>query len=251
MQSHFGRTQLRAETGGFVVSEVLFAPWEQVAAHAHDEPQLSAVIAGGMIETGSARTELRAASGAVFRPAGYTHRTDFFESETRGLVIELHDSRREIFHELREARQIDVPHVAHLYARIRHELTSSDAVSPLALEAAVLELISAAGRAMEPEDAIAHAVRSILRDPSKRWHASMFDIDDFATRFRSATGCTLPQFVLRSRVELAKRLLIESGAPIAEIAIECGFFDQAHFTRAFVQATGATPRRFRSPSPRA
>src|SRR5690242_178078 len=98
MQSHFGRTQLRVETGGFVVSEVVFAPWERVAAHAHDEPQLSAVISGGVLETGSARTELRAANGAVFRPAGYTHQTRFFDSETRGLVIEFHDLRREIFH---------------------------------------------------------------------------------------------------------------------------------------------------------
>lgn len=246
MQSHFGRTQLRAESGGFVVSEVVFAPWERVASHAHDEPQLSAVISGGMVETGSARTELRAANGAVFRPAGYTHRTDFFDSETRGLVIEFRGPRSAIFHDLREARQIDVPHVAHLYRRIREELTSSDAVSPLALEAAVLELISATGRAMEPEDAIMRAVRSIERDPSKRWHASMFEVDDFATRFRTATGCTLPQFVLRSRVELAKRLLIDTSDPIGDIAIASGFFDQAHLTRAFVQATGSTPRRFRA-----
>ena len=246
MQSHFGRTELRGESSGFIVSEVVFAPWERLACHAHDEPQLSAVMQGAMIETGSARTELRAANGAVFRPAGYAHENLFLDSETRGLVIELRDPRLHLFGDLREARWIDVPRVTQLYGRIRRELTSSDAAAPLAFEAAVLEFVTAVARAFEPEDAITAAVRSIENEPSRRWSASMFEIDDFGTRFRRTTGCSLPRFVLRSRLELAKRMLIETSDPIAQIAIECGFFDQAHFTRAFVQSTGSTPRRFRA-----
>jgi AraC family transcriptional regulator len=33
--------------------------------------------------------------------------------------------------------------------------------------------------------------------------------------------------------------------PLAEIALQCGFCNQAHFSQTFRQATGTTPSRYR------
>jgi AraC-like DNA-binding protein len=53
------------------------------------------------------------------------------------------------------------------------------------------------------------------------------------------------QFITKSRVMAASRMLRESGDSVAEIAYACGFYDHSAFTRAFRSATGVTPTQFR------
>jgi AraC-like DNA-binding protein len=68
------------------------------------------------------------------------------------------------------------------------------------------------------------------------------------SRFRAAFGMT-PKTVARLfRFEKAVGL-IESGASgFADVAVECGYFDQAHFHRDFREFAGCTPAVFRERS---
>jgi len=52
-------------------------------------------------------------------------------------------------------------------------------------------------------------------------------------------------FLTDIRIRAARRRLREGGLP-AEIALECGFADQAHFTRHFKARTGLTPGQYRA-----
>jgi AraC-like DNA-binding protein len=63
--------------------------------------------------------------------------------------------------------------------------------------------------------------------------------------FHKATGMTPHAYLLNRRVERARRSLA-SGAALAETALECGFFDQSHFTRVFKRFTGVTPGQYRA-----
>jgi AraC-like DNA-binding protein len=63
--------------------------------------------------------------------------------------------------------------------------------------------------------------------------------------FRRATGMTPHAYLLNRRVEQARRSLA-SGAPLAETAAACGFFDQSHFTRVFKRFTAVTPGQYRA-----
>lgn len=68
---------------------------------------------------------------------------------------------------------------------------------------------------------------------------------DFSRKFKASTGHS-PQAWLRvQRVEKAKRLLAEARLPLAEIGLECGFCDQAHFCRIFGRLEGITPQSWR------
>ena len=67
----------------------------------------------------------------------------------------------------------------------------------------------------------------------------------FARLFRQTTGESPHQFVLRQRVERAQRLLKETDAPLAQIAIESGFANQSHLTRTFKHQLVFTPRVYR------
>jgi AraC family transcriptional regulator len=67
----------------------------------------------------------------------------------------------------------------------------------------------------------------------------------FARAFAISVGQPPHQWLLEQRVDRARQLLSESALPLAEIAIQCGFADQSHFTRVFSARTGLSPGRWR------
>ena len=67
----------------------------------------------------------------------------------------------------------------------------------------------------------------------------------FIRLFKAAFGKTPHQYILDCRIGLAKDLLCSSFLPISEISQRCGFSTQSHFTSAFRQTTGESPRAYR------
>jgi AraC-like DNA-binding protein len=67
----------------------------------------------------------------------------------------------------------------------------------------------------------------------------------FARAFRQSLGMAPHQWLLSLRVERAKEQLLNSDASLAEIAIDCGFADQSHFTRVFTKRMRASPGQWR------
>jgi AraC-like DNA-binding protein len=63
----------------------------------------------------------------------------------------------------------------------------------------------------------------------------------FFRAFRGSFGMAPHAFVMRCRTDRAMQLLVEGDEPIAQIAIACGFADQAHFSRAFARRMGSPP----------
>jgi len=59
------------------------------------------------------------------------------------------------------------------------------------------------------------------------------------------TGFTPYQFVLRMRIDRARAHLAQRDVPLVEVALACGFANQAHFNAAFKKMTGLTPGQFR------
>lgn len=67
----------------------------------------------------------------------------------------------------------------------------------------------------------------------------------FAHLFRKTTGETPHQFVIRTRLETAQRLLKETDWPLSQVALSVGFQSQSHFTQVFKERLGETPRQYR------
>lgn len=63
--------------------------------------------------------------------------------------------------------------------------------------------------------------------------------------FAQALGVTPHQYLVRSRLRTAARLLAECERPITEIALDAGFADLSNFVRSFRRAAGVSPRGFR------
>ena len=64
--------------------------------------------------------------------------------------------------------------------------------------------------------------------------------------FRRTTGMTLEEFLIRKRVELSKRTLLDPRLNVAEVAERCGFCNPAYFASVFKKYVKCTPRQYAS-----
>jgi len=87
--------------------------------------------------------------------------------------------------------------------------------------------------------------RSItVEDMAKQTAISPFH---FSRLFKRTIGESPYQFLTAYRVEKAKEALSsDAEVPLIDIALSCGFADQAHFSRTFKKSTGKTPKAWRT-----
>lgn len=71
--------------------------------------------------------------------------------------------------------------------------------------------------------------------------AAGLSVFHFARMFRASTGHPPMRYVWRRRARCVIRRLKSTREPLAIIALECGFADQAHMTTVFRRETGHTP----------
>jgi AraC family transcriptional regulator len=73
----------------------------------------------------------------------------------------------------------------------------------------------------------------------------------FARLFKHATGLAPHQYVIRSRMAYARRLLADTDLSLIDIGLQVGCADQSHFTALFRTHVAQTPKAFRDHARRA
>ena len=63
----------------------------------------------------------------------------------------------------------------------------------------------------------------------------------FSRAFKGACGQTPHAFILNRRIARASREMLQGAEPLSQIALACGFADQAHLARMFHRSAGLTP----------
>ena len=76
--------------------------------------------------------------------------------------------------------------------------------------------------------------------------ATALSVSQFARKFKVTTGEPPHRYLVRIRLEQACRLLRAGMAPIAEVAVLCGFTHQEHLTRVMRTHLGITPGALRA-----
>lgn len=123
----------------------------------------------------------------------------------------------------------------------------------LAVTRLLLEIVDAASRrAKSPSsERISEIIRLVRRHPERDFrlddlarHARL-SLSHFKKRFRAETGLSPRQFILRDKIEAAKRMLHQDGTSVTGIALDLGFVSSQYFATVFKRITGVTPSRYR------
>ena len=66
----------------------------------------------------------------------------------------------------------------------------------------------------------------------------------FARLFKKSLGLSPHKYILQTRIERAKNLILSQCLPLSNIALQTGFYDQTHFGKAFKKYVGVSPKAF-------
>jgi AraC family transcriptional regulator len=153
------------------------------------------------------------------------------------------------------AAVISTPAATSLLSGIATEAERLDETSALAIEGLLLELSASSTTlcraTMQPPSWLRRA-RNRIDDASEELptiselaHEARVHPVHFARVFRRFVGTNPGDYVRRARARRASILLARARLPMSEVALACGFSDQAAFCKAFGRATGLSPGTFR------
>jgi AraC family transcriptional regulator len=138
--------------------------------------------------------------------------------------------------------------------KLFHELSLAEAGVADGLQAEVLAMLCPhRGTGCKTPPRWVWTVRDLLGD---RWNelvslqelAATADVHPVTVSkyFARYFGHGLGEYRRRLKLERAVLMMNTTNAPLTEIALACGFFDQSHFVRAFKAATGMLPGELRA-----
>ena len=67
----------------------------------------------------------------------------------------------------------------------------------------------------------------------------------FCRQFKKITGTTVMNYIKKTRVIMAKNMLINESLSVAEISNRCGFSSISYFSRIFKEETGVSPLKYK------
>ena len=67
----------------------------------------------------------------------------------------------------------------------------------------------------------------------------------FSRFFKARTGTSLSDYIIDVRLGHASQMLVQSGTPVADICLECGFNNLSNFNRIFKKKKGCSPQEYR------
>ena len=250
---YMGQTVARRQFASFLATEAAFGPNTVLPLHIHEAATICIVVRGGFQERFDGKDRAAEAGMILYRPKGHAHSDRFHDSKHCTLGIDLVDDDLRLPDHPVYVRNAKASRTA---AKIYGEFHRNDDCSPIAIHGLVLELrdhIAVVERGQEVSQprwlpsVVDRLASEYRRPPSLSGLAATARIHPvhLCREFQRFMGCSIAEHVRHLRVELGRKELDSTGASIGEIALNCGFCDQAHFTRAFREFIGMAPGEYR------
>lgn len=249
----------------FHVTDAWFPPNTVLEPHVHERATF-AVMLGGSFDLGFRARTYDCPPATVFtEPPEERHGNRIGRAGARVLVVQPDPHKADVVSPCREVLD-RVHHYRHaglaaLARRAVWEMEAPDRLAPLAIEALALEMLATAARLgaaergngrppawLESARELIHArCRENLRIADVASEVGTHPVH-LARVFKTHYHVPLGTYMRRLRLEWAAERLGDPSEPsetLASIALQAGFSDQSHFTRAFKRHTGRTPHQFR------
>jgi AraC family transcriptional regulator len=258
----FGTSVSRRQVGDLLLVDSLHAAGSHLPKHSHDHAYFCVNHGGTYTEDYGRRRRSCTPGMLVFHPPGETHRQVHDAAPVASLNVEVGATwlRRivEFAGPLDQPAQFAGGEIPGIGLRLLREFQRPAADSDLVIESLCWEIL-AASQQRKPATVQRGRPRWLLEahdlldarlnpPPTVRAMAQAASVHPvhFAATFRHFYGCSVGEYLRRERLRAAHRKLADLRLSWTEIAIDCGFTDQSHFTRTFKRFTGMTPGAYRT-----
>lgn len=218
-------------------------------AHAHDQPGISVVLGGAVVEEADHAAVTAKAGWAVVKPAGTVHTNRFGPMGATVLAL-VPRSQPECALPSRWT-WVDRPSVLQAALRLICSTSAANADPDADTFTELLASLSTE-RAAGADIGWLRKLKRRLDDrteapASVASLAAEADVHPvyLARRFRARYGISIRQYRKIVQVRQALELIVGSRRSLSEIAHSCGFADHSHMCRSFQLVARANPRSFR------
>jgi AraC family transcriptional regulator len=250
----FGALGFAVDAAPFHFTESRHAAHARIPMHRHGTPNLSVVIAGGFEETSGPHDRDCARGTLIVHPGDDAHKDRIGHDGAVCLNIfvrEMPDHLGAIFALERLILSAPLRRLAtRLHRKLRERIADTSRIAEETLELLTL---------LPRDERINKRPPKWLRDVADRLNeqpTTALELAELAETaqvhpvhlsrsFFAHYGMTLGEHRRRRRIEWTRDRLLEGDQSLAELALDAGFCDQAHFTRAFRARFGVTPAEFR------
>jgi len=260
--SFYGAVQKKQEQCGAIFTDLCHSSARKLPAHSHELAFFALLLEGDYRELYRRQQLEFGAFTVAFRPAGIPHQDEVGPRGVRFFEIELRSTWRTRIEDcsgtLDTARDDCAGgELVWLALRLFRETRASVTTDCLYVECLLAELIANVGHMPRPAARHAPSWLSRIRDKLNAEYCERLTLDALGSEagvhpvhlsrvFRKYTGEGIGECVHRLRIKAACQRMLASEIRLAEIAVEAGFADQSHFTRAFHKVTGMSPGAFRT-----
>ncbi|MFT3822729.1 MAG: AraC family transcriptional regulator [Chitinophagaceae bacterium] len=227
------------------------------SVHYHEHPNFYFVLNDGSIEKRKA-TQTECVTGSLlFYHAGELHQNIRKGENPRSLNLEIDRTflsqfgiaENELNRDLLESTNAKL-----LVLSVYREFITNDALTNASIQLLLLKLFSSPARANKHKQPPlwAQTLKQLLHD---RWNenislqelATLTDVNPItiSKHFPIYFTDTLGEYMRKLKVDKALSLIKSTKPGLTDIAYECGFADQSHFTRTFKKYTGFLPLQYK------
>lgn len=255
-----GQTHKTIHLEGVTLTDTEYTQSE-VDWHYHENAYFTFILQGQMLEGNKKETYYCSAGSLLFHNWQDAHYNTKPPGFTRGFHIELQHNWLNQYpvnrNNLQGSMQITLPGIKLLVYRIFKEVSFNNPEAAISIQALILQTLSQLSGSLTPlKTGIPNWVlkteellRNLFCEPiSLQFLAQTAGVHPvhLSRYFPKYFHCGVGEYIRKLKVEKALGLLPDRQRSLTEIAFECGFADQSHFTRCFRQIQGITPSGYRS-----
>lgn len=254
-----GQTNKTIHLNGITLTDTEYTQ-EKVDWHYHENAYFTFILEGNVIEGNKKEVHNCSAGSLLFHNWQEPHYNIKPKGFTRGFHIELEKNWFTGFtfnnNSIQGSFLIENPDIKLLLYKIVKETKLDDTTSSLSIQTLVLQALAKMFDTATPSPKGMPAWVNIIKD---MLHTSLYtklSLEDLAKTagihpvhlsryFPRYFYCSIGEYIRKIKIEKSLSLLPNKKISLTEIAFECGFSDQSHFTRCFKEINGITPSGYR------
>lgn len=255
----YGNTNKTIYLDGITLTDTVYTH-SKVDWHYHEHAYFTFILEGNVIE-GNKKELYNCTPGSLlfhnWQEPHYNIKPDGF---TRGFHIEIEkhwfDALNFDANALQGSININNPDLKFLLYKIFRETKIEDTASQLSVQGLLLQTLSVLLRneqtSLSSKPLWVNKIKEILHDGfsdtlTLNYLSAAVGIHPvhLSRDFPKYFNCSLGDYIRKLRVERSLSLISCRGMDLTQIAFECGFSDQSHFTRCFKALNGLNPSQYR------